>query len=813
MRKIFQKIKKEYENARRKWGPGYFRLKRYFQYLEELPVEQDTILVESKMGRELEWNMIGLLKELCTNPRYQGYKIRLAVEPEVKEKRVKFLKKNGMMKVKTVRHEGEEYYRLLATAGYLLNDSEFPGVFIKRPEQTYLKLWDMTPIRSMGKHKRKGFGMIGNQQKNFLSADYAFFSNEFALHQIEQDYMLENVAATKVLIGGYPRNEVLFDEEKRKKIREKYGMDDRKNFLYFPVRRVQTEQMSQEEQCEQMIENLWALDKMLSDEQRVYVRAQEEVSRLVDWGGMSHVVKMPGGYSANEFLSAVDGLITDYSGVMLDYAALRRPIILFQYDKKEYMANNNFSVSFDAFPFPKAENLQELVPLLSREKNYDDTCFVEQFCPMEQQGAAEAICARFVFGEESPKLLEREFSDNSKKNVAIFGGDFRKNGITTSLVNLLEAVDREKYNFIILYKLDTLRRRQADLKILPEDVSYMGFYHVRCQSLRDTILCKLPFYPNKKKRLLLEKSARMDAHRVFGNCRIDKVIQFNGYVDDVILMFEQMPCSRTIYAHNDMNQEIRNKGNADRRVLSHAYRHYDSVAVVTPDLIPVAEKMAKSYSAADDARADIVVVKNIIDYKSVLRKSEAELSFDEETKMNMEKDKLQELLATSGKKYITVGRFSKEKGHFRLIEAFEKVYREHPDACLVILGGYGTLYQQTVKKAAASKAASRIAVIYYMSNPFPLIKQCDYFVLSSFYEGFGLVLAEADLLGLRCVSTDVVGPRLFMQQYNGYLVENSKKGILQGMKDCITGRVPGKLSVDYEQYNKEAVAQFESLLP
>ena len=34
--------------------------------------------------------------------------------------------------------------------------------------------------------------------------------------------------------------------------------------------------------------------------------------------------------------------------------------------------------------------------------------------------------------------------------------------------------------------------------------------------------------------------------------------------------------------------------------------------------------------------------------------------------------------------------------------------------CLIILGGYGTLYNKTVKKAAASKAASRIVVIHYM---------------------------------------------------------------------------------------------------
>ena len=99
-----------------------------------------------------------------------------------------------------------------------------------------------------------------------------------------------------------------------------------------------------------------------------------------------------------------------------------------------------------------------------------------------------------------------------------------------------------------------------------------------------------------------------------------------------------------------------------------------------------------------------------------------------------------------------------------------------------------------------------------MSNPYPLVKQCDYFAFSSLYEGFGLVLAEADILGLPCFSPDLPGPRSFMKKYGGLLVENSEKGILSGMEACINGITPKKLQVDYEEYNKTAVEQFESML-
>ncbi len=814
MNKLVAKIQNEVLNVRKKLGPGYFRLKKYFRFVETLPVDEQVILVESKMGKELEWNLIGLLRELGGNPRYSAFQVWVAVTEETLEKREKFVNKQDMKNVHVILRESEEYFRLLATAGFLLNDSEFPAVFIKREGQKYMKLWDATPIRATGKSKIQGFGMIGNQQRNFFAADYIYFANEFAMEQVQRDYMLENVATSKALISGYPRNEILFDEERRVKIREKYEMDRMQTFFYSPVRRVDTELVAMKAQREQMIEQLWELDKLLSDTQRIYVKAQKEVSSLIDWGGMKHIVPVPSGYSTYEFLGAVDGLITDYSGIMLDYAVTRRPIILFQYDKELYMKNNKFAVSLEEFPFPKVRTLKELVSALTTERSYDDSAFLKRFCPKEQPGVAKAICAKFILEEDSPLVEIKPIADNGKKNVAIFGGDFRQNGITTSLINLLNSLDRTKYNYIILYKLGNLRERQDSLKNLPENVAYMGFYHVRSLSMLDTLRCKLPFYPQVKKNRLLKKQALHDVKRVFRGCRIDKVIQFNGYVDDVIRMFEQMPCSSTIYVHNDMAQEIRTKGNADRNTLISAYRNYDSVAAVTPDLIPGIEKLAMGRTNDKTKKPNVKVVKNIINYQRVLEMAEQELRFDdEETLLNMEEEKIRELLASSSKKFITIGRFSKEKGHFRLIDAFEKIHEENPDTCLFILGGYGDLYEATVKKAASSKAASRIAVIYYLPNPFPLLKQFDFLVLSSFYEGFGLVLAEADMLGVSCISTRVVGPSMFMEKYGGYLMENSSEGILQGMRDCLAGKVPKQLSVDYEQYNREAVEQFESLIP
>ncbi|MGN0507542.1 MAG: CDP-glycerol glycerophosphotransferase family protein [Lachnospiraceae bacterium] len=809
--KRFDKMKKNIERARGKVKRGYFKQKRYVHYLETCPIEEYTILLESGKGIGMEWDIVELAKNFCRQEGYREYALWLTVTGKNKKNREAFLKENGLERVKVIPRGSFRYFKLLATAKYLINDGEFPKVFIKRPEQRYLNLWNAAAPRPAGRNKKKNYGNIGNRQRNFFAADYMIFSGEYIMEQVCNDYMLENMATAPAFLCGHPRNEAFFDEQRREAIRCECCLQGKQMYVYLPVTRKETARTPMALHRERMVTHLWYLDKLLTDGQVIYAKLPSYVVNAIDWGGMKHILPFPKGYKTYEFLNAADGLITDYSGVLFDYAVTQRKIVLFTYDRQEYLEENEFYLSWDELPFPQAQTPKELAALLGEELSCENSKFLRQFCGYERKGTADALCRLLLFGEEAPFLKKCAVPDNGKKNVVIFGGDFMKNGITTALLTLLNNIDRTRCNYVILYKIETLKKRQASLKELPEHVTYMGFHHAKSLSLLDIIRVRLPFYPEKKKMDLWHKQAEHDRHRVFEGCRVDKVIQYNGYVNDMIMMFREMPCSRTIYAHNDMDQEIRMKKNVNRAILAEAYRTYDSVAVVTPDLIPVTRQLAEYHS--QHGNANIVVAKNLINYQKVLELANRELLFDAATKMNVKETRVREILNSDAKKMITIGRFSKEKGHFRLISAFERLNAEYPDVYLIILGGYGALYDATVAAAAASKAADRIVVIKYMSNPYALLAKCDYFVLSSFYEGFGLVLAEADILGLRCFSTDIVGPKQFMEQYGGRLVDNSEDGVLAGLRECMEGTLPEHLSVDYEQYNLEAIAQFESLIP
>ena len=83
--------------------------------------------------------------------------------------------------------------------------------------------------------------------------------------------------------------------------------------------------------------------------------------------------------------------------------------------------------------------------------------------------------------------------------------------------------------------------------------------------------------------------------------------------------------------------------------------------------------------------------------------------------------------------------------------------------------------------------------------------------MSSFYEGFGIVIAEADILGKPVISTDIIGPRKFMKNNGGYLVENSEKGLTFGIEKLLKNEIKA-MNADYEEYNQEALNEFYDLI-
>ena len=195
----------------------------------------------------------------------------------------------------------------------------------------------------------------------------------------------------------------------------------------------------------------------------------------------------------------------------------------------------------------------------------------------------------------------------------------------------------------------------------------------------------------------------------------------------------------------------------------------------------------------------------------MLERSLAPVAFNEDTLSNVSLETLQSVLDSDAPKFISIGRFSPEKGHKRLLDAFEQYWKDHPDTWLIIIGGVGNLYDETLAHTRTLCAADHIILIRAVTNPMPILKRCDLFLLSSYYEGQGIVLMEAATLGIPVMACDVSGCHSFLKKYGGLLLEDSEAGLLHGMQLFAEGKVL-PLNIDAERINHTSAAQVEALI-
>jgi len=101
---------------------------------------------------------------------------------------------------------------------------------------------------------------------------------------------------------------------------------------------------------------------------------------------------------------------------------------------------------------------------------------------------------------------------------------------------------------------------------------------------------------------------------------------------------------------------------------------------------------------------------------------------------------------------LTAGRLVEQKDYPTLLRAFAGLRGQRP-AHLVILGE-GKLLPELKALAAALNIAEEVNFAGFDPNPYRYMARCSVFVLSSAWEGFSNVVAEALACGAQVVSTD-----------------------------------------------------------
>ena len=362
-----------------------------------IPVNKKMIIFQSSNGRNYTGNPRYIYEEMVREGLDQEYEcIWFFFDTSIEVPG----------KCKKIRNNYFPYFWYLMRAGIWVFDSRQPLYVRKKKHITYIQTWHGTPLKKlaldMDRMDMGGSTDIENYHEQFRVTckdwDYLVSQNKFSTDIFRSCFAFKD---RPILQIGYPRNDILINDNSPAKIREykeKLGLPlDKKIILYAPTWR----DNEYSEKGKYKFASKLDFDKAkeeLSDEYIFIVKYL--VSDKIDWTPYKGFV-----YTFDEtkdiaWLYLVsDMLITDYSSVMFDYAVLDRPMLFFTYDLDEYrdkLRGFNIDIEKEA-PGPLLYTSDEVLDAI---EHLDETienskqrvdAFHETYIPYECENSSEKV--------------------------------------------------------------------------------------------------------------------------------------------------------------------------------------------------------------------------------------------------------------------------------------------------------------------------------------------------------------------------------------------------------------------------------------
>lgn len=363
-----------------------------------------------------------------------------------------------------------------------------------------------------------------------------------------------------------------------------------------------------------------------------------------------------------------------------------------------------------------------------------------------------------------------------KKTILFVIDSLHCAGAEKSLTTLLNLLDYSKYEI----DLQLFGYGGVFEKLLPKDVNLLKpleYINFNNKTIKESIISSIK---NKNYKMLsarLKFSGRIhiakynnaEKARIFWKYS-EKVIPISGKKYDIAIAYAQaLPTffvSEKIkadkkYAWVNVSYSIDKR---ERDFQTRYYSEYNKIIAVSDETKDI---FADTFP---EHKEKLEVIRDIMDP-----------NFIEEMSKNGEsyKDKFE------GIRILTIGRLAEQKGYNVALEACKLLKEKGINFRWYVLGK-GPLEEEIRHYIKDNKLEKNFILLGVSSNPYPYIRDCDIYVQTSKFEGFGIAIAEARMLNKPVVTTkfDAVFAQMIHRK-NGLVVENDSKSVCNGILELI----------------------------
>lgn len=136
--------------------------------------------------------------------------------------------------------------------------------------------------------------------------------------------------------------------------------------------------------------------------------------------------------------------------------------------------------------------------------------------------------------------------------------------------------------------------------------------------------------------------------------------------------------------------------------------------------------------------------------------------------------------------FVSVARLHSRKGIHKLMDAHAQLLKDGFDHQIYVIGD-GEEMLNLKKQASELKVTKSFEFLGSLLNPYPYVKNADFFILPSESESWPLIIADSLILQKPIISTNVGGiPEMIEHDKTGYLINYETSEMYSAMKKFMT---------------------------